>query len=318
MTPLNIVLGTLTGPRRLRSALRQKTVAITRLLDALDGPGELRATIPAAVFGGDIFGVISEQLREALVVPSPSAPILSRSVRQASRSLLENPFAKHPQNVFPPLATHIKQSTKTSLPSTTPSRNSESSSLEPPASDAYSITDLTEQQPLAHALVPSLTRFHELSDVLQQQPIDSATSPAVRLAQTARLAPAEPCFVNSLNRYWQAVREARETRHSGSQTVTEFPANPGSFPDGDSEQHTAPRAWPTSVGRDVTQKLRSFVGVDVPLKSGLGSAPDRQIQNLFNIEVNQASHQSSNYDDFGDRLAQILHEQALQHGIDVT
>ena len=319
MTPLNTVLGTLTGPRRLRSALRQKTVAINRLLDALDGPGEVRATIPAAVFGGDIFGVMSSQLREALIVPPPTAAGLSQPRRKQSLLSHTNSSAKHPQDGFPTLAARLTPATPFASTPTTFHRNSGRSSLESAASGAYAITeDLTEQQPLAHALVPPVTRFHELSDVLRQQPIDSASRPPARLAQTARLAPAEPCFVNSLNRYWQAAREARDTRHSGSQPVTEFPANTVSFPAGDFEPGPAPRAWPTSAGRDVSQKLRSFVDVNVPLKSRLSSAPDRQIQNLFNIEVNQASQQSSNYDDLGDRLAQILHEQALQHGIDVT
>jgi hypothetical protein len=294
-------------------------VAINRLLDALDGPGEVRATIPAAVFGGDIFGVMSSQLREALVVPPATSSVISQPRRKQSLFSNTNSSAKHPQNDFPALAARLTPSTPFASTPTTLHRNSERSSLESPAFGAYSITEnLIEQQPLAHALVPSATRFDELSDVVQQQPIDSTTSPAARLAQTARLAPAAPALVNSLNRYWQAVREARDTRDSRSQPETEFPANAVSFPGEDSEQRIAPRAWPTSVGRDVSQKLRSFVDVNVPLKSRLSSAPQGQIQNPFNIEVNQASHQSPTFDDFGDRLAQVLHEQALQHGIDVT
>src|SRR5262245_42663019 len=106
---LNSVVRVLTGPRRLRSALRQKTVAIGALLEALDGPGELRATIPAAVFGGDIFGVMSTQLRDSLIVPPPSTTTAPIAHRKHTLPLLENSFAKHSQNSSP-LATRLKPS----------------------------------------------------------------------------------------------------------------------------------------------------------------------------------------------------------------
>jgi hypothetical protein len=308
MTTLNNLLGALTGPRRLRSVLRQKTVAISSLLVALDGPAELRATIPAAVFGGDIFGVMSTQLRDALIVPPPPVSVSSRPHRRQSVALLENSFAKHSENSSPP-ATRLKQSALTSEPLAVAQarsfQNAEGSSSEPQASGAFSITEnLRRAQAPEHAL--------ETSVVTRLQSIEPGA------ASTARLAPAAPALVNSLNRYWQAVREARDTRHSHSQVLAETPANTVSFPVADSEQSAAPRAWPTAVERDVPQKLRSFADVNVPLKSRLASAPDHQTQNVFNTEVNHADHQSSNYDDLGDRLAQILHEQALQHGIDVT
>ena len=98
MTPLTNLLGTLTGPRRLRSALRRKTTPIHSLLVALEGPTELRATIPAAVFGGDIFGVMSSQLREALIVPPPQHTTVSIPRRKHTLPLLENSLAKHSEN----------------------------------------------------------------------------------------------------------------------------------------------------------------------------------------------------------------------------
>lgn len=310
MTPLNTVLGTLTGPRRLRSALRQETVAINRLLNALDGPGELRAAIPAAVFGGDIFGVMSSQLREALVIPlNPTTPQLKHKRR---RSIAAPAFAtlNDRSNPFPLISEWLKRSTQWANSSHDVAAIGTHTQSEPPA-EQRSVSQLS---PLETEIARK-----GLEEILIDQS-QSSVKPLLNPADSSRTGPLPLItpLVNSLNRYWQAVREARDTRDSRSQPETEFPANAVNFPGGDSEQRIAPRAWPTSVGRDVSQKLRSVVDVNVPLKSRLSSPPQGQIQNPFNIEVNQASHQSPAFDDFGDRLAQVLHEQALQHGIDVT
>jgi hypothetical protein len=273
------------------------------------------------VFGGDIFGVMSTQLRDALIVPPATAPVISRAHRKHSLASVENPFAKHSkdvfsENVFSPSTSRSKPLTlpaETFVTPTMPFRNTEGLSSE-------SLAEVSENPPrqarpastVAHGLPQSFAHALERSSATALSTIEAATS------LTPKLAPAAPALVNSLNRYWQAVREARDTRHSHSQVLAETPANTVSFPVADSEQSAAPRAWPTAVERDVPQKLRSFADVNVPLKSRLASAPDHQTQNVFNTEVNHADHQSSNYDDLGDRLAQILHEQALQHGIDVT
>lgn len=314
ITGVNAVVRTLTGPRRLRSALRRKTVAISALLEALDGPGELRVTIPAAVFGGDIFGVMSTQLRDSLIVPPPSNTSAPIPDRKHTLPLLENSFAKHSKNSSP-LASRSAQST---LPSeslaTAQTRsflNSERSSSEPQATGAFSIS---ENQARARVLAPTL----ETSVVTRLQTIETATSPTARLASTARPAPAASALESSVNRYWQAIREGRDAGRSHSQPLAESPANSASFPVADAEQHRAQREWPTSTGVDASPKLRSFTDVSQPSKSRFTLAPERQPQNDFNIEVNHPNHHSSNFDDLGDRLAQILHEQALQHGIDVT
>ena len=312
MTELNTLLGALTGPRRLRSALRRKTVGISSLLVALDGPGELRVSIPPAVFGGDIFGVMSSQLRDALIVPQATAPVTSRPQRKQSLPLLENPFAKHSQDVFSSMDTRKKPSTLTSE-TFAPSRHSEGSSFEPQASVADSIKEnltrpVTFAQTVEHAFAPAF----ETPAVSRLGTIEQPRS------VTTRRTPTDSALVNSLNRYWQAVRDERETSRSQAQPLGASLADRPDFPVADAEQRTAPRAWPTSVGRDVSQKLRSFTEADIPMKSRISSAPDRGIQNVFNIEVNHANHHSSSFDDLGDRIAQILHEQALQHGIDVT
>jgi hypothetical protein len=311
MNALNNLLGTLTGPRRLRSALRQKTVALSSLLVALDSPAELRGRIPAAVFGGDVFGVMSSQLRAALIVPPPPPVSPARGERRRLNGSSANPAFKDFQNSFPLLSEMPDSSVQWA----------DSNHDAAPITTLAKPERLTDQR-LVRQFLPLEKEISrngidaslpgEASEMPRQSPVQPAISP------TTKSLPLTPALVSCLNRYWQAVREGRDTGDLHSQPLTEPPANTVSFPVADSEQRTAPRAWPTSVGRDVSQKLRSVTDLNAPLKSRLSSAPDRQIQNVFNIEVNHANHQSSNFDDLGDRLAQILHEQALQHGIDVT
>ena len=315
MTSLNTVLGAFTGPRRLRSALRRKTVAINSLLVALDGPAELRVRIPAAVFGGDIFGVMSSQLRDALVIPPRPAAVVSVPHRRYALASASNPVARHSQN-FIPLADWLKQSTlpgelvdthsgKVLWP--TQNKTAQNPGVSFPGAQAARLRGI-ECSPLRFSAgePPAL-------------PGSRSTTEFTASFATKQLSPM-PALVSSLNRYWQTVCEGRNAKSSLPQPVTESPANTGSFPVTDSEPLTAPRAWPTSVGRDVAGKLHSFTNTTNPFPkpARLSSTPEHQIQNVFNIEVNHANQHSANFDDLGDRIAQILHEQALQHGIDVT
>src|SRR5688572_24730056 len=104
MTGLNSVVSTLTGPRRLRLALKRKTEPVRALIAALDGPGELQVRIPASVFGEDIFGVMSQQLREALAFSPPAQAPASKPHRRRTLLSSENLLAQNPSHSFPPLA----------------------------------------------------------------------------------------------------------------------------------------------------------------------------------------------------------------------
>jgi hypothetical protein len=325
MTGVNTVVRSLTGPRRLRSALRQKTAPLTRLLVALDGPCELRATIPAAVFGGDIFGVISEQLRAALIVPPTTAPVISRPHRKHSLPSVENSFAKHPQDFFSPLAARITPSKLLALTPTTSFRDSERSSLEPQTSGAFSIKeDLTEHQPPAGSLVPALARLHQSSDVAQQQSIEFAMSGAASPASTSKLAPTAQALVNSLNRYWQNSRETnRSARANESMAVNEQPALSRITTASDVVQPGS-SVWPNAIRPDAFKSTAS-VNERAPFKETTNSVAGRALRSERptsgpdpDFDFHPANNHAPLYDDLGDRLAQILHEQALQHGIDVT
>jgi|GEM_PF-4752074 len=312
---LNSVVRSLTGPRRLRSALRQKSVAIKRVLNVLAGPTELCVRIPASVFGGDIFGVMSSQLREALIVPPPPPPAVSTRQRKSSPPSAPNAFAKHSTD-FGPLADWLKQSTICNEPVAAVSKNT------------FRLNqNTTSENPGVSSLGPQASRLPRIAtgffrDQAGETPAvpGKSTTESVASSGTKQSFTA-PALVSSLQRYWDSIGERRASNQSPASPVSSEPfASAADFQLSEPEQRTTRHAWPNFAGRDVSEKLRSFTdGTNPPQKSPrFSSQPDRQDQNAFNVEVNHANNPAPAFDDLGDRIAQILHEQALQHGIDVT
>jgi hypothetical protein len=88
----------------------------------------------------------------------------------------------------------------------------------------------------------------------------------------------------------------------------------------------ARRAWPEFIGRQVAGKTRAAAS-GLPLDKSYGQAgltagpgsPERvEIQNVFNIEVKTSDNNGASIEDLAEKMTDILQEQALQHGIDVT
>lgn len=309
------LIRTFSGPKRLRSTLRQQTAPVRSLLVALDGAAELRVTLPASVFGGDIFGVMSQQLLEALIVPPPSPPSVSKPHHKRSLPSTSDPFAQHPSNPWSLFVDRPRPSTLPGEPFT------EASS---PALSFLSSAPQVTEQGVTFSPAPRASRI--------QSPFDKAETPASSHREIEHLlpgsgtkqSPATSALVSSLKRYWQAAREERNTNHAPQSPTlpTGSPNGAANIPVRDLAEPQTPRAWPTFAGRDLSAKLRSFASnPSQPTAAPLTAArveSDRQIQNVFNIELNNANQHAPNYDDLGDRLAEILHEQALQHGIDVS
>jgi hypothetical protein len=314
MTGLDKVMGTMSGPQRLRSALKQKTRTFQTFITALDGPTELKTRIPVSVFGGDIFGVMSQQLREALLVSPPSAPSTSHPRHKHSLPSALDPLAQHPSNRFPLFVDQLKHSTLSSEPVAEVSSEA-LSSLPPP--------QRTTEQATTFSPAPRLSRGQSPNHTIQTPTISRKETNELLSTSSTKNAPVVLTLVTSLKRYWQSMREDRPSNQAPQSTTiaTDSPKRAASVPVSNADEPLTPRAWPTLVGRDLSEKLRSF-GENAhqlarpPLRTSRVDS-DRQIQNIFNIEFNNSNQHSPNYDDLGERIAEILHEQALQHGIDV-
>jgi hypothetical protein len=79
-----------TGPTRLRACLRRSTRPIRRSRDGL-AIGGLRTTFPEEIFGGELLGVLGEQLRT--VLSPPAAPLDEEAaLRSSLRAARERGF----------------------------------------------------------------------------------------------------------------------------------------------------------------------------------------------------------------------------------
>jgi hypothetical protein len=318
---LNSVVRALTGPRRLRSALRQQTAAINSLLVALDGPAELRVTIPASVFGGDIFGVMSSQLREALIVPPPSQVTLAKPERRRSFAKPASATLNNQSDPFQPISEWLKPSTQWA-----------NSYHEPTARTSPTETERRSDEravPLRTPQERGISRKGIDASLVGETSV-SAMKPSVNSLGSSTIRPlrATAALVSSLNRYWQHSRETHSTARA-DQPVTALDlsndsrnlAAPGV------EQQTTSRGWANasewsnSLAQDVF-KRRSILNESARGSSGRSPRSarfdfaDPTVHPDFNFH--RPTNHESHYDDLGDRLAQVLHEQALQHGIDVT
>ncbi|HEY2963435.1 MAG TPA: hypothetical protein VGJ37_13515 [Pyrinomonadaceae bacterium] len=309
---LDNVTRALTGPRCLRSSLRRETAALRSLMVALDGPTELQVRIPVSVFGGDIFGVMSQQLREALVVPLPPAPFALNRQRKHAPIFASNPLAEHPLNPFTPFVDRPRRSTSSSEP--VGGVSSETLTLRP--------APQTAKQGVTFSPVPQLSCAHSSYHAVETPSISAKEVSHLMAPSRTRYSQATPALVSSLKRYWESVCESRQNNHAPQTAPVSSEsfkrAADSSLPD--SEHRLTSRAWPALVGLDVAEKLRSFGDLThVPLKtSRIEPSTDRQIQNIFNIEVKNETSSTRGFDDLAENIAEILHEQALQHGIDVT
>lgn len=84
-----------------------------------------------------------------------------------------------------------------------------------------------------------------------------------------------------------------------------------------------PRSWPEITGHQAARRISSL-GAEASSHRAVqtvnSSAPDKvEIQNIFNIEIGAASSRGEGWaDNLSERIADLLREQALQHGIDIT
>ncbi len=136
-----------------------------------------------------------------------------------------------------------------------------------------------------------------------------------------------PVLVEKLREYWRLSRPENSPEkipaHPGSPITersnadTSFPALP--------RYTIAPGSWPEMTGRQVAEKIDSFIsgrgapGLARSVRQVIQSdLPEKvEIQNVFNIQV-RSEESRGNSRDLSEEIADILHEQALQHGIDVT
>ena len=87
------------------------------------------------------------------------------------------------------------------------------------------------------------------------------------------------------------------------------------------------RNWPRLSGHKMAERLQAFVSGSLPPEPGHAAATNAdgrrvEINNTFNIQVGPGAEGGGTGEaaliDLSDQVAEILRQQAIQHGIDVT
>ncbi|MCI0486808.1 MAG: hypothetical protein L0229_09430 [Blastocatellia bacterium] len=311
-----------TGPRLMQSVLRANSRRLGALLQAIGAVDCMRAKVPLSLWGGDIFGVMSKQLRswlEGAEPPRPEAysvpagrslfgeakgPVDSKQSRFSSSSSVEKAKAK---GFAPPVSANDSRS-----PFLSPD-DSRAEARDPFSALSPENAAFRSQWPEAFENVTSRSSFSETSETKERKPNGK---------------PVESLLDKKLRQYWEAseskqVSERDSVRNKDAEANIQTTAAPFS-----AERFKPPgQSWPEITARQAAQKLRSpgsnQISSDYSARAqqtiNSGSPDKVEIQNVFNIEVKtERGGGAGSTEELSEKIADILREQAIRHGIDVT
>ena len=280
-TPLASFKAKATGPARLRTALRRRVEPLGALLRALDAPRAVRAEVSRGVLGGDIFSVMSARLQGLLQQTGPPEappPDFTRRAQADAPRLTRN-GADHTDASTPPGVTKPA----------------------PPARRA-------EAKTFDHAR--------------SQFPTPAGEAPKPQRAGRAT----DSALVLRLREYWQSGERAQppdRVSQTPAASATEGAQGARTLP-GVTGAAAPPRRWPEVTGQQLARKLNAAAGAPNSFKRVQQTlhtdSPERvEIQNIFNVEVRADGARGAGFPaDLSESIADILREQAIQHGIDLT
>ena len=129
-------------------------------------------------------------------------------------------------------------------------------------------------------------------------------------------------LIQQLREYWQLADQPR-TKETPEAVPPPGGAPPAAIPPMTVWPGSLPSLWPEAVGRQTAQKLQEVAKPGVSLAPGRESTSQQHgpvaIHNVFQVNLNPGpSDRGSAPTSLAEELADILRQQALQHGIDVT
>jgi hypothetical protein len=314
-----------TGPARLRASLRRRVAPLGTLLQSLDAPRAVRAEVARGVLGGDIFSVMSARLRRLLEHAEPPAALPDQT-RTRHAMAQQSPG---PNQASPPRAPFVRPARPTGPPHA-PTANSSTDSARrtppgwPPAArnvNTQALAPLTHDAK-KHSPRASASEARTFADARPQSPLppDDVPAPA-----RGRVTP-DGVLVVKLREYWQAVERAQSNVDASPPS-----AAPATGRIEGARQLPAPaaapqRRWPEVTGQQFARKLGAAFDAGAPnsfkrvQQTVHTDPPERvEIQNIFNVEVRADDAMSFGPSaDLSESIADILREQAIQHGIDLT
>lgn len=309
-----------TGPTRFSTQLRERTEAVNNFFRSLGTLNGLKAEVPESVLGGDIFSLLSQSLQQMLLQPELSEqekyPVRPQKagfnagpnrfdVKEISKFLLKSLLPEESKaNFSPPLTS--SESKKKPFPLT----GSENS--------------YREKEFFSEQHTPEILKMHPSPESLGHNTNSRsfASGDGSDEGVKTREERVGSIFVKKLREYWMLSQQGQRTEGELSQRADVEKERGRNVP-----SHILPnspltsRSWPQMTGGQVAQKLGAFVSGDVDASKQIGqtlhpgASEKVEIQNTFHIEVKSEGDRTT---DLSERIADILREQALQHGIDIT
>jgi hypothetical protein len=134
-----------------------------------------------------------------------------------------------------------------------------------------------------------------------------------------------PMLSTKLQEYWELSQSQRSLGLAG-RSGTNPPVNSASGFSHAPTNILPDRSIDNIAGQQPVEKLKGFtsgmaprtLGMNVRASSNSDLLPNVEIQNTFHVNVNNESGELGSLGEFSDKIADILREQALQHGIDIT
>ena len=294
------------GPARMRAELRRSIRSANRLLQSARSVQAMKTTIPQSIFGGDVLALMSDRLRRFLQDNEPETAALEVAGRSAA---------------FPPGASergpgHAAAPAATSEPGR-PALGK--LSAEPAPVPSFSDVPQGARRAQFHAGLhdeSGARRSFSSPEYETRGERSFLASPPPPLH--ARNSAAQPALVKKLNEYWSLSRQERSERKSGP-----ISANATTAGLSDSAGLSRNDARPTMTlmpARHMAERLRAFVAGRSLSSVRLGEPADKPGQSETAPAASTAPppHLEISTRELSDLMADILREQAIQHGVDIT
>jgi hypothetical protein len=310
-----------TGPLEFRSALRRKTSGIREFERPIEMIKTLQARIPLNVSGGEIVELMSRRLRQLLHTETPEKSLSLRKDRSnpvLSRIGNDNSKGKD----FPNQPAFVKEAAARYFSGGPTSGNRTDLSWITDSNDESTKTGAWPSLP-PESRVKALTKTITSEILPERFPLGEPDSLPARSGS----APLESSvFVRKLQQYAQSVRVERDAPEPDSRNRPVpglIEKKPPVLPASSREERSA-GSWYEMPGQEVAERLRAFTmgNGNLPLSTtrefSSGSSEPVRVQNVFHIEVQGQGTGDPSFGDLPTRVADILREQAVQHGIDLT
>ena len=308
-----------TGPRRLRADLRVHADAVRALAVAARRPRTVGTTVGAEMASGPLLDVVGERLRGAVFAAAPAGTAGGHRGPHAAQDV-------HPVPMRPEVSSATTQITHDhapvardgslvapSEPLVGPTRRTAGRGVAPRASgdeDGVRLRHEARAQRLADADA-SRSAAH---------PAPPTPASPVHATRESPTPPTPSALRRGLDRYWELARAATAPATDASAVAAAAP--PRGWTGIDSGPTAGPEAGtPEWARRAADGCVRELADVTRDQRNSRstrllsGGEPTVEVHNVFHVTVRSADVERG---DLAERLADLLHEQVVRHGIELS